>query len=51
MCRIIGYMGNRNATEIIMKALERLEYRGYDSWDIEVISERLIADIIKNIIN
>lgn len=31
MCGIIGYIGKRNAKDVIIKGLERLEYRGYDS--------------------
>ncbi|PIY60154.1 glutamine--fructose-6-phosphate transaminase (isomerizing) [Candidatus Woesearchaeota archaeon CG_4_10_14_0_8_um_filter_47_5] len=32
MCGIIGYRGSRNATEIVLEGLKKLEYRGYDSW-------------------
>lgn len=31
MCGIIGYAGDKNASEILIKGLKRLEYRGYDS--------------------
>ena len=31
MCGIVGVVGNRNATDILMQGLEKLEYRGYDS--------------------
>ncbi len=31
MCGIIGYVGERNAKDLLLQGLERLEYRGYDS--------------------
>ena len=31
MCGIVAYLGDRNAFEVIVKGLKRLEYRGYDS--------------------
>ncbi|MBE0673672.1 MAG: glutamine--fructose-6-phosphate aminotransferase, partial [Bacteroidales bacterium] len=31
MCGIVGYIGSREAKEIIISGLKRLEYRGYDS--------------------
>ncbi|MBI3097146.1 MAG: glutamine--fructose-6-phosphate aminotransferase, partial [Planctomycetes bacterium] len=36
MCGIVGYIGTRPAKEIILHALARLEYRGYDSAGIAV---------------
>ncbi|GIW67549.1 MAG: glutamine--fructose-6-phosphate aminotransferase [isomerizing] [Candidatus Parcubacteria bacterium] len=42
MCGIVGYLGKRNALEIILKGLEKLEYRGYDSCGIVVYGEKLI---------
>ena len=31
MCGIVGYVGDRNVYDILIKGLHRLEYRGYDS--------------------
>ncbi|NSW51660.1 MAG: glutamine--fructose-6-phosphate transaminase (isomerizing) [Anaerolineae bacterium] len=42
MCGIVGYVGERNATEIILNGLRRLEYRGYDSAGVAVIHDGLI---------
>ena len=42
MCGIIGYIGNQKASEIIVKGLKRLEYRGYDSAGITTIEENKI---------
>jgi len=39
MCGIVGYVGARDATPIILDGLKRLEYRGYDSAGIAVISD------------
>ncbi|WP_456272732.1 glutamine--fructose-6-phosphate transaminase (isomerizing) [Bacillus sp. AK031] len=36
MCGIVGYIGNKDAKEILLKGLEKLEYRGYDSAGIAV---------------
>ena len=37
MCGIVGYLGNRQAYDILIKGLYRLEYRGYDSAGIALI--------------
>lgn len=36
MCGIVGYIGEQDAKEVLLKGLERLEYRGYDSAGIAV---------------
>lgn len=37
MCGIVGYVGGRDATPIILSGLKRLEYRGYDSAGLAVV--------------
>lgn len=39
MCGIVGYLGPRDATPIILNGLRRLEYRGYDSAGIAVLQD------------
>ncbi|MDM5329351.1 glutamine--fructose-6-phosphate transaminase (isomerizing) [Neobacillus sp. CF12] len=39
MCGIVGYIGNSDTKEILLKGLEKLEYRGYDSAGIAVMNE------------
>jgi glucosamine--fructose-6-phosphate aminotransferase (isomerizing) len=40
MCGIVGYVGNKDVTPILLTALKRLEYRGYDSCGLGVISQK-----------
>jgi len=39
MCGIVGYIGPKNATPIIIEGLKKLEYRGYDSAGIAVLDK------------
>ena len=40
MCGIVGYIGYDNAKELLLKGLEKLEYRGYDSAGIAVVNDQ-----------
>jgi glutamine---fructose-6-phosphate transaminase (isomerizing) len=40
MCGIVGYIGQLDSKEILLKGLEKLEYRGYDSAGIAVMNEQ-----------
>ena len=48
MCGIVGVVGNRNATDILMQGLEKLEYRGYDSAGIFVTTGK-ISSLVKSV--
>jgi glucosamine--fructose-6-phosphate aminotransferase (isomerizing) len=39
MCGIVGYIGTEDAKEVLLRGLEKLEYRGYDSAGIAVANE------------
>ncbi len=38
MCGIVAYIGHREAYPIIIKGLQRLEYRGYDSAGVAILN-------------
>jgi glucosamine--fructose-6-phosphate aminotransferase (isomerizing) len=42
MCGIVGYIGTRDATQIILSGLSKLEYRGYDSAGLAIIQNGVI---------
>ena len=39
MCGIVGYVGEQSALEVVIEGLRRLEYRGYDSAGVALISD------------
>jgi glucosamine--fructose-6-phosphate aminotransferase (isomerizing) len=43
MCGIVGYAGHRQALDVVLEGLSKLEYRGYDSAGIAVIADGKIA--------
>ncbi|MGT2736249.1 glutamine--fructose-6-phosphate transaminase (isomerizing) [Streptococcus orisratti] len=49
MCGIVGVVGSRNATDILMQGLEKLEYRGYDSAGIYVLNGAANGRLIKSV--
>ncbi len=47
MCGIVGYNGNKQAAPILLKGLEKLEYRGYDSAGLSVRNGTEDTEIVK----
>ncbi|MBP5753146.1 MAG: glutamine--fructose-6-phosphate transaminase (isomerizing), partial [Treponema sp.] len=48
MCGIVGYVGEKNATPILVNALKKLEYRGYDSAGIAVFNgQDIVVEKVK----
>jgi glutamine---fructose-6-phosphate transaminase (isomerizing) len=39
MCGIVGYIGEKDAFPILIKGLQRLEYRGYDSAGVALLND------------
>ncbi len=47
MCGIVGYIGKRKASEVLLNGLNRMEYRGYDSAGISVIEDSKLITMKK----
>ncbi len=45
MCGIVGYVGNRPCRDLLIAGLEKLEYRGYDSAGVSVVSDGEISSV------
>ena len=43
MCGIVGYVGSKRADDVVLEGLRRLEYRGYDSAGIAVVSDGVLT--------
>ncbi|HEX5115232.1 MAG TPA: glutamine--fructose-6-phosphate transaminase (isomerizing) [Pseudonocardiaceae bacterium] len=43
MCGIVGYVGHRQALDVVLDGLRRLEYRGYDSAGVAVLTGDILA--------
>lgn len=43
MCGIVGYIGKRDVTPVLLNGLKKLEYRGYDSAGVAVLNEKKIT--------
>lgn len=47
MCGIVGYLGKRPAYDVLVKGLHRLEYRGYDSAGVALLTEDGALNVYK----
>lgn len=49
MCGIVGYVGVQEAAPILIKGLSRLEYRGYDSAGLAIVTPRKNVKVVKKL--
>ena len=49
MCGIVGYVGAREATPVLLDGLKRLEYRGYDSAGIAVVGDDAVVRVARSL--
>src|SRR5678815_4961427 len=45
MCGIVGYVGDKGAVDIIVEGLKKLEYRGYDSAGVAVLTAPNVLEV------
>jgi glucosamine--fructose-6-phosphate aminotransferase (isomerizing) len=45
MCGIVGYVGDRSCRELLLRGLEKLEYRGYDSAGVSLLADGRIESV------
>ena len=50
MCGIVGYIGSQDSKEVLLKGLEKLEYRGYDSAGIAVMKRMAYKFLKKKVV-
>src|SRR5690606_7796199 len=49
MCGIVGYIGPAQAADFLLEGLRRLEYRGYDSAGVAVVSPQQVLSVRKTV--
>lgn len=47
MCGIVGFIGRKNAKDVLLHGLEKLEYRGYDSAGIALLEDKKQVKVVK----
>ena len=49
MCGIVGYIGSREVSTVLVDGLKRLEYRGYDSCGLAIVRLRVRPNVIRSV--
>src|SRR6266498_1597289 len=49
MCGIVGYIGNRSGSDIVIAGLKALEYRGYDSAGIALLDAKGSPKLLRQV--